>query len=275
MRMGREAARQAFPWPLIGGYTPSPDSPWPPDKNADRDRPREPLHSSLLLLVPTSPPTFLSHGSRQTRFPSLPHTPVPNTSSPPDPPQLGSAGAGANSIYRPGPDRPARMRRRLTPRTAPSPPPPAPAQLARARRALPSVRAGAEWPHGCPPRPCSSAPAGASPARAAAAAPERLLPRAGCPPRTPACLPVHACFPLTRALGSRAVRLRFSSAFWEKQRGPAQAGAGGVRGGGTPSPLRGTASGSLRARPSGRRGAARSGPMAGKDSSTTWSGRRM
>lgn len=178
----------------MGGYTPSPASPSPPDKNPDRDRPRDPL-IPVQLLVSTPPPPSLSHGSRQTRSPSLPHTPVPNTSSPPDPPQLGSAGAGANSIYRPGPDRPARMRRRLTPRTAPSPPPPAPAQLARARRALPSVRAGAEWPSGCPPGPCSPAPLGASPARAAAAASRRLLPQVGCPPRTPARLPVPAHFP--------------------------------------------------------------------------------
>lgn len=188
---GQRRSQRSFSWPLIWGYTPSRASPWPPD----RHRPRDPLIPVSYPLSPLHPPFFLFHGSRQMRFPSLPYTPVPNTSSAPDPPQLGSAGAGANSIYRPGPDRPARMRRRLTPRTAPSPPPPAPAQLARARRALPSVRAGAEWPHGCSPGPCSSAPLGASPARAAAAASERPLPRVSGPPRTPASLPVHARSP--------------------------------------------------------------------------------
>lgn len=128
------------------------------------------------------------------------------------------------------------MRRRLTPRPAPSPPP-ARARPARPRAPRPALsargraggRAGAEWPDDCPPGPRSSALLGASPARAAAARPRGSSPMVVAHHRLPHAFQV-APGPLTVALRSRGVRLRFSAAFWERRRGPAQALA--VRGGG-------------------------------------------
>ena len=253
--MDREAPREALPWPLIWGHTPSPASAWPPDKNPDRDQPREPLNSSLLLLVPPPPPIF--------PLPWLPPDVVPLAPACPCPQYLLSA----NSLSRPGPDRPARMRRRLTPRPAPSPPPPAPAQLARARRALPSVRAdglaGGRAPSGrtaalldrAPP-PLSALHLRAPRLHGSEAPPPCWLPTTGS--RTPSSS--------RRAPSRWLLDLGVPGSGWAPVFG---CGFGWAGVGNPKSPQR-HGEREPRAHPSGR-----SRPMAGEDGSTTWSGRRM
>lgn len=212
-------------------------------------------------------------GSLPSRIP-----PGVSTSSPPDPLQLGSAGAGANSIYRPGPARPARMRRRLTPRTAPSPPPPArpPSSPARAAPCPQCARAAGRAPSGRR----AALPAPAPPPRPALhlRAPASLLPVLVSPHRLP-----------------HAVQLTPSLPRWRWDLGvsdgrSARPGRGGARprpGLGEPGSSPRPGAREPRARPSGRseaaaegpangeRGRRRSRPMASEDGGTTWSGRRM
>ncbi|XP_036033536.1 serine/arginine repetitive matrix protein 3-like [Onychomys torridus] len=128
------------------------------------------------------------------------------------------------------------------------------AQLASPARAAPCpqcARAGAEWPQGCPPGRCSSAPPGASPARAAAAAARQAPPPCGG-------RPAHPC-PSRGGSGISGCQAAVRRGTAGEGRGPAQAS-------GNPGLPRNAGRGSRGpAPPGGARRWLRSRPMASED----------